>query len=202
MKISIQKAKLTDIPEIAKVRMLWDKSEPAFLSELVSSGIINIFTYLQKIEPDCFYIVKRDDKIVGYNVATLNTRRLMVLLMWRHFFFLMSNFLLSIKTSMRIKSKTSIMQILEIFIYAIRCTHAQASLSFFIVEKCRNLGMGSKLLSFLLDYFSKKGVKKVDVIVNSHNLDAQRFYGKKGFVKKRKMRYSPKLLIMTKELEL
>lgn len=202
MKAVIRKARPDDIPKVAKIRMLWHKSEPLFLSKLRFSDFADIFTYLQKIEPKCFYIVERDDEILGYNIATSNTRRLILLLLFKHFFSLIFKFLISIKISnIKTKSGANIIQILEIFLYAISCTHAQASLSFFIVEEYRNLGLGSKILSILIDYFRMKEVKKVDIIVRLDNLDAQRFYEKYGFKKRRIMRYSPNLLIMTKELK-
>ncbi|RLV95462.1 N-terminal acetyltransferase A complex subunit NAT5 [Spathaspora sp. JA1] len=56
--------------------------------------------------------------------------------------------------------------------------------SFAVLEKYRGLGIGSKLLEFIIDETKKRFIHEIIIHVHVDNVDAVEWYLKKGFVKK------------------
>jgi len=77
-----------------------------------------------------------------------------------------------------------------------------AELLVIVVDKdVRGEGIGSKLLTHLLDEFSRKNARKVKVIVDESNTYANQFYGKMGFnIEKSVKLYGKKIDVYSRSL--
>ena len=76
-----------------------------------------------------------------------------------------------------------------------------------VKEANRHQGVAQKLLNKMLSFAFKKGVKSMTLEVNEHNISAQKFYEKNGFIEVgRRPKYyeydQADALILTKELEM
>jgi len=52
---------------------------------------------------------------------------------------------------------------------------------FVVLPEYRNSGIGSKLLSYALNYAKKRGCQRITLLTDDDNQDAHRFYLKNGF---------------------
>lgn len=51
-----------------------------------------------------------------------------------------------------------------------------------VAPNARGLGVGSALLEYAINYAQQHGIKRITLLTDDHNHDAQRFYAKHGFI--------------------
>lgn len=52
-----------------------------------------------------------------------------------------------------------------------------------VSPSARSLGLGSALLEHAIDHARRQGCRRITLLTDAHNLDAQRFYARHGFAR-------------------
>jgi ribosomal-protein-alanine N-acetyltransferase len=148
-------------------------------------AIADIFTFILKFEPSCFWSAIYNGEIVGYVIAPKNMRRLWLAALTGGHIFRWLYYWLTGKHQIGLKSLQIIITNKLTFIfspYNYRSTPPAQILSIAVAKKVAGQGIGKKLMSHALAYLTSQGVQEVKLEVRPHNTPARRLYSKLGFL--------------------
>lgn len=149
-----------------------------FDSYLVKLGRSFIEGYLKVIikSQNCISLVAGDSRVAGFIMAAINSRGLLF------------NFMLSSLPFICIKLVFSrprlVVDMLELFLYSFRTSmkRINAEFLFIAIEPAyRHRGIASDLISRVLDFMHKRGIKRVKVTVLADNKPVNALLGRMGF---------------------